>query len=330
MGSAITPKAFKLLLWAATLSLAAGMQQEPERPVLLVMGPETSAFNETLESIREEVGEYFQVTYRTINKETLYERFELYVTTLDPKLLVLLDNPALLHYRHFQNKYQGVRATPPAIASMAVYIGEALEKLSIKNIMGINYEVPLVSSVSSLRPLIGKPVERVGVLYRKKFSGFIETQRRYCRLEQIELVGFELDNHEKDFYKAIRKGLRHLIRAEKVDAVWVLNDRELLVGNLVGAWQDRLKFFKKPVIVGVEPLIRKQNFGNFAVLPDHYSLGTQVAEISLEIMQNNWQIAQDGRLLEPRSSLKLLKVDFARKFLRLKEEALEEVDVLVD
>lgn len=330
MGSTITPLTFKLLLWVATLCLAAGMQGESEPPMLLVLGPETSAFNETLVSVREELADHFQVVYRTINKQTLYERFELYVTSLEPKLLVLLDNPALLHYRLYQRKYEGTRTVPPAIASMAVYIGEVLEKLNIKTITGINYEVPLVSSVSSLRPLIGKPIERVGVLYRNKFSSFIETQRGYCKLEQIELVGYEVKNHEKDFYKTIRLGLRQLIRGEKVDAIWVLNDRELLAGNLLTAWQDRLKYFKKPVIVGVEPLIKRQNFGNFAVLPDHFSLGTQVAEISLEIMQNNWRIAEDGLLLEPRSSLKLLKIDFARKFLKIEEETLAEIDVLVD
>ena len=73
----------------------------------------------------------------------------------------------------------------------------------------------------------------------------------------------------------------------------------------------------------------KFRFGSFAVLPDHTALGVQAANILFELQENEWQVG-DKELEEPVAVEKVLLVPFAEKYMTLKDNALDQIDVQVE
>jgi hypothetical protein len=216
---------------------------------------------------------------------------------------------------------------PPAIAVMALFIDNNIETL--QNVAGIRYEVPAVTSFTSLRNLIDKPVNRIGVIYRKSVSPFIERQQALCEREKLVLVGAEVPDRDENIKRSLRGALNKLILEDKVDALWVLNDSVLLNAVAVrDVWVPKLKRFRKPVIVGVRPLIEDWELGNFAVLPDHQGLGKQISELVYDMTDEGWDRSQ-ALVIDPTSSFSILKVKFAERYLDLKKERLGQVDVLL-
>ena len=210
---------------------------------------------------------------------------------------------------------------------MALFIENNLQSLT--NVAGIRYEVPAVTSFTSLRNLIKKPVNRIGVIYRHSVAPFIERQNRLCQREKLTLIGYELPDRETNLKRSLRRALNHLILKEKVDALWVLNDSALL--NLTAVrdvWVPKLRRFRKPVIVGVRPLIEDWELGNFAVLPDHQGLGKQVSELVYDMTSEDWQ-GENPIVIDPTSSFSILKVKYAERYLDLVKDRLGQVDVLL-
>ena len=100
---------------------------------------------------------------------------------------------------------------------------------------------------------------------------------KFCAREGIELVGVLLPNQRKNKVKEISQALKKLLKKDKVDAMWVLNDNILLDAKLMkNAWIPATQKYKIPMMVGVEVLVNPRlNFGTIAILPDHYAFGVQ-------------------------------------------------------
>lgn len=313
-------------LFAWLLTLWGMMVFGQTQPDLLIVGPAGADFLEVSETVKEELGNDFQTHFKRVESQTSFARFEGYIQEIQPDLIVLMDNPAVTLFRQYQQKHQREQV-PPAIAVMALFVENNLQDLT--DVAGIRYEVPAVTSFTSLRNIINKPVNRIGVIYRRSVRTFIERQNRLCEREQLTLVGYELPDRETNFKRSLRRAINHLILEEKVDALWVLNDSALLSATAVrDVWVPKLRRFRKPIIVGVRPLIEDWELGNFAVLPDHQGLGKQVSELVYDMTADDWQ-GGPPVVIDPTSSFSILKVKFAERYLQLERKRLGQVDVLL-
>ncbi|CAM2007131.1 hypothetical protein [Acanthopleuribacter pedis] len=337
MANAIAPILHALFdprLWLLVF-LFQGATLHAAKNRLLVLGPDSLGYDQVLTALNDELEDEFDIVQRTVHRETPYRDFERHILEVQPDLMVLMDNVTISYYRFFQDRHRGRLKFPPAIVTMALFVDQSI--LGMENVVGVRYEVPPILSLTHLRALIDNPVERVGVLYRAEHANYFNDQKILCAREGIELVGYKVEVSfqkgggeamSKIFSKEIRNGLKYLVATENVDVLLVLNDNKLLNERDVrNVWLPRLKRFRKPILVGVETLMDIPHFGNFGVLPDHYGLGQTVGNLAIEIKENDFALFSKGAT-DPHSVRKHLDRKFARKYLDIQPDKLNEVDVL--
>jgi hypothetical protein len=245
--------------------------------------------------------------------------------TLRPKIVILFDNLPIVLYKAYQRSLPDSLPVVPTVSLLAVNIDRVIR--SLKNAVGIRYEIPVVTSTVNMRFLLGVPLENVGVVYRDFMGDVIETNRQYCRKEGINVISYSLPNEKLDYAYALRKGLKSLLADQKVKVLWVVNDNVLLVPALIdNVWAPMARKYGVTVIVGVESLVSPLiNFGTYAVLPDHRALGSQVAEMVYRIMDKNWNT--DGLKIQPPVSIyDIVNLSQTPKRFPIKDNRLGEID----
>jgi hypothetical protein len=293
--------------------------------IILAIHPPGDEFSKTITSLETNLDEAIQVKRYATKKNSTWSSIRSEINLKPIKAFFLLDNSSLTIYKDYLGSLSESDTPIPAIATMAIQLKTVSSGLPI---LGINYEIPAVTSVVNLRVVSKKTINKVGVLFRGDMNDFIEKNKEYCQIENIELIPIELTKEKKGrLIREIKKGLRHLIKKEKVDAIWVLNDNIILnEKTLQKGWVSILKKSKIPVIVGLESLINtKLNFGNFAVTPDNISLGSQISDMVFELQDNNWVLSQK-RIDEPLSVLKFINTTLANKKRFLLKSGLSTID----
>lgn len=312
-------------LWFCSSFMAAWAQKEK----ILIVRPENRHFFTAESRIREDLGDRFTLISVRVEKHTSYEHLEKALEKHQPKLIVLMDQPAIRHYRAWVKSQPPDFKPVPVVTLMAVYLEREVEDLP--NATGIKYEIPGVVILTNLRSLIGQKVEKVGVLYRTNLSYFFEAQKQKLEIEQIELVGREITTtSSRRMPRDIKRALSQLIQKEKVDAIWVLNDSVLVNSTLVThAWLPALRRFDKPVVVGVRQLVQEGvNLGSFAVVPDHAELGGQTASLIERIVENDWR-ADNIPVADPISVLKIFNRGNLTDAIDIDPTYLQELDELI-
>ncbi len=332
----------KRIVWMlAALSLAAACRKEATRPsdqvvieatarrantpAVLVLLPRSPSAEATLLGLRDELGEEYDFVPRVIEESTRPEDVADFVRDARPVAVVAMNNPTLRLYRAFQESAPPEMVRIPVVAVLSSFLRET--STGIRNLTGVIYEVPLVTSLVNLRVLLKQPLKKIGVLHRPAFRGFVEEQRSLAEAEGFEVVAIEVQATAED----VKNGIARLRQDEKVDAIWVLNDNALLDRDkLTRGWLPAFKRNKTPVVVNVASLLSKRvDFGTFAVLPDHRALGVQAAGLLGQLAEHNFNA--DGLDLEyPLSVEKVLDVEFARKNLDVEEKQIATVDRLVE
>jgi hypothetical protein len=66
------------------------------------------------------------------------------------------------------------------------------------------------------------------------------------------------------------------------------------------------------------------------VLPDHVALGAQAASLVFDIADQSWVIPPDAQVLLPLSTTTAVDLTQARAHFSLREDALRQVDRIVD
>ncbi|MBD3315920.1 MAG: hypothetical protein GF344_09050 [Chitinivibrionales bacterium] len=245
-----------------------------------------------------------------------------------PSLVVLLDNKSIALFRKYQHEVD-TTAQMPSIAFMASFVNDELA--SLQNATGIAYEIPLVTSAVALRSLIEGTCNNIAVIHRERFAPFIEENKRFCARERIKLHSFSISDKTTDFEKELRSKLKAVRKHGDIDGLWILNDNVLLSQKLIQkAWLRELKRMKLPVIVGVEVLVNPEfNFGTFAVLPDHRSLGFQAAELVYTAWDNDWDVSSIN-VQQPLSVYKVINYKQANKYFKLSKDDIKGVDKILE
>lgn len=243
-----------------------------------------------------------------------------------PVGLVLMNNPTVAAYREYQRS-RGTQDFPPAVVVMTSFLDDPARQL--KRATGISYEVPLITVMTNLRKLIALPAERVGVVVRKPLHGFVDRQIELARREQVVVVKEQVgaDPNPSEVKRAIRR------LKQQTDVIWILNDDHLLSPRLITeAWLPGLDERPwKPTIVGAASLVSAtHSFGTFAVLPDHLALGSQAANLLLDIAADGWTVQANAVVQLPLSTTTTMDLVQVRERFALRSNALEQVDRILE
>jgi hypothetical protein len=292
---------------------------------ILVLMPDSSGAKSALVGLQEEVGEDLNLITQYVDSSTSVEDLSNFFKSSSPKAVILMNNPTVNLYKKYQASLDPATKHPPALMMMASFLRQTSS--GVKNGTGINYEIAAITCFVGLRNILDQPIRRVGVIHRDVFDDFISEQKAMAAQEKIEIVAKRLST--KNVKSSLKKAIKSLTNSDEVDAIWILNDNVLLNKKLIlKSWLPALKRNEKPVLVNVQGFVSSR-FGSFAVLPDHTALGVQAANLLFDLQENDWQVG-DKDLEEPVAIVKVLLVPFAKKYLKLKENALDQIDVQVD
>lgn len=292
----------------------------------LVIRGQNHVFDEILLGIRDDLEKELILVEMVIDKNTSNKNIEQVFNKNAPRLIILMGNKAVNLYGKYQSSHDSSNF-PPAVVIGALFIDKFA--LNLKNTTAIRYEIPAVTSVVTLRSILDKPINKIGVVYREWMSEIIEENRKYCEAEDIELIGIELPNKIKNVSKSIKLALNKL--SSEVDALWILNDNNLLTKeSLIKTWIPHRKNSKLPAIVGIKQFVSQIKLGSFAVVPDNYALGAQAAGIIFEIKDNNW-LLESTEIQHPVSVNTFINVtDLAEKGLSFQSKNLNQVDEIIE
>lgn len=312
---------FQLCLLTSLIS-AKGLFAEENA---LVIRGQTASFDDVVKGMVDDLDGELTIKELVVSKDLSVKDIETEFKKSKPKLVVLVGNKAVNLYASFQENNKDMDF-PPAIAMAALFIDKFVSKL--KNAKAIRYEIPAVTSLVAMRNILGTPVKKVGVIYREWMDDLIEENARYCKAEGIELVPIKLANKESNVESAIKKALDKF--DDSVDAIWILNDNELLTASALGnAWIPLRGKSKVPGIVGIKMFMTKFQLGSFAIVPDDYGLGVQAAGIIFELKDNDWQFENDD-VVQPVSVKKFINVStLESKGVKYQQAMLNQVDEVV-
>ena len=293
---------------------------------VLVIHPDSESATQVLAGMTDEIGEDLKIVSVEFTSDMTIEALGSVLEMHSPDALVLMNNPTVDLYRAYQQSQPKGTTFPPAVMMLASFLEKA--SVGIQNATGINYEVAAVSSMVNLRNIVESKVERIGVIYRDVFDDFIQEQATMAAQEKLQFVTRRVRTGNVD--RELKPLLRQLL-VDDIDALWVLNDNQLLSPKTVAkVWLPALKHNGFPVVVGVQALVSSDfRFGTFALLPDHEALGVQAAQLLFELEENEWQ-ADDIPVQEPVAVKKVLNVSQARRLTKVNDDALRNIDVLID
>jgi putative ABC transport system substrate-binding protein len=286
--------------------------------------PPSANFQDVRRSLVAEIKRDFNVATLSVTSSTVMEDLAAAIQRTAPTCIVLMNNATVGLYREYQRAHLGQGPMPPSVVVMASFVDEL--RPTLVNATGIAYEVPGVTAFVDLRSVINAQVRRVGVVYRPSFRQFIDRQKQLAEREQIELVPIEVG---KGIYAdRLRSALHGLLIDQRVDALWMLNDNELIKSSeyLDQTWRAELRNVNVPLVVGVANLVNpRMPLGSFAVVPDHEALGLQAANLIFDLSDNGWRAEEHGVEL-PLSVKTLADVRELREKFGLKDDALQHID----
>lgn len=291
------------------------------RDTILVCMPETVQTQQAWTGLNDELAQEFGLVALRVEHRTDSEAIAEAVERYKPSGVVLMNNPTVTAYRHFERLVQPA-ARIPNVSIMTSFL--QARRLG-PNSTGVAYEIPLITSVTHLRKILAERVDRVGVVYRRSLARFVGEQRELAGREKIGIIGEEVseDPNESEIKRALR------LLKQRVDAVWVLNDDHLLTPKLISrGWLPGLNELPwRPTIVGAENLVAAGlSFGTFAVLPDHTELGTQAANVIYDIADEGWKLPESYQTQEPLSTKTTLDLVQVNERFHLLPDALAHVD----
>ncbi len=306
----------ELLLIRDHDSLIGNMDKEP----LLIIRVAGKNFEQVVLGLSEELTEEFFLHELIVNKSTQKAQIAPKIKEISPKIVVLMDNISINLYKGYQKGLPQSVSIIPSVSVMASFMDMAIKDM--ENATGIFYEVPLVTSVVNLRAILSShSFDKVGVVHREFMNHAISLNQKYSAREHVELITYPIPN-KGNIKSELKTALNQL--GKKVDAFWIPNDNKLINAALLkSVWTDFAKEFRKPIITGVESLVKpKFEFGTFAVIPDSIQLGTQAAEMVFDAMENNWEV-ETGSVTPPRSVYKIINLEQAERLFQVDKEKLQ-------
>lgn len=311
---------------ARYVEIASAGSAAPSAPTILVCMPATSQTAEVWTGLKDELGADYRLVAVEVDGASESARIAEAMQRHRPAGLVLMNNPTAAAYRSYQ-RTSGLSRFPPAVIVMTSFLDGQSQ---IRAATGISYEIPLITVVTNLRKLMASPIERIGVVVRAPLVSYVERQAALAQREQIAVLmeAVSAMPNASELKRALRR-----LKGAGADAIWILNDDRLLNPRLITeAWLPGLNERPwTPAIVGAASLVSPvHSFGTFAVLPDHTALGAQAAGLVLDIADNQWELSADAEVQLPLSTTTTMDLVQAKERFELRNDALSQVDRILE
>lgn len=208
------------------------------------------------------------------------------ISKFKPDLLIGFDTIALKYISEIQ-KIPKFKNTP--ILAISVYLEWQIERLGLKNISGISYEVSAYQLLTNFRYLTEKPIHKVLMPYRKSvYNKRYETEKVALQKENIQLIPFNVEekgNSINEIHYTLKSKLHHKIITHNVDALWVLPDSAMInYKTLNSIWLPASNKGIPFLSVLEKFATREFDFCTFINSPDHNSLGVQLSEMVQDVI----------------------------------------------
>lgn len=252
-----------------------------------------------------------------------------------PKLAVLLGNTSVKIYKDYQKKQIALHANGqqkdynpiPSVALLGLQLDQEIKDL--ENATGILYEVPMVTAAVKLRTIMGGKLQRIGVVHRPIMQNYVTLNAKIGTLEDFELVAERVT--ARTSASDLKRALKQLSKRD-VDAIWVLNDSQLLTPRMVrSSWIKQFMRMRIPVIVGAPNLVNATlPMGVLSVHPDLEALGLQASNMILEIKRRDWD-ASEFMIQHPLSVSTKFNFGLSKQWrIPIDEKSLQEIDELIE
>lgn len=256
--------------------------------VLIVRKP-SKHFAVVRKSIAAELEGHTIIDY-ILDKDSAYAGFKSMILVKKPDLMVLMDNAAVKMGLALGKEEDQFLRSIPAVATMALNLNKLLK--NNKRIAGIAYEVPGFTVITQFRQILAKPIKKVLVMYRKsEFTDTIKDLKFRLSREKIDLIALNAEAKGKDLESInqfLEDNIKTRVSRNKIDAVLVLSDNILLNTKSFGnIWLKKAKTIGIPFLCGIDRFVSREiDFCTYGASPNHESLGEQVAELILAILED--------------------------------------------
>ncbi len=277
-------------LWlAGMLMLASAVGRSHAAIRLLAITPNGAPFQQALKGLESDLGDRYTVQRFDATLPNAADSLQVVIRSFSPQGLVLMDSKAILLIKNMQGNDNEL-ASLPKFVLMTLKAEGAIRGLN--NVAGIKFEVPAYTIFTNLRILSRRDFQRIGVIYRKNFSAFIEESEKFLSKEKMDLVGVCLDCGVPGQVNAgtisgkLMEGIASLVN-QKMDVYWMLADNSLVnEKTLQEFWLTRLKKEGIPVVVPLPNLASLElKLGMFGVWPDYQQLGMQAAQQVIQVFE---------------------------------------------
>lgn len=303
-------------------SMLYGAKKDP----VMIIRQNGQEFDIVSQAIISEIQNQFTVHQLIVTKKSSVANVSAEIRSVDPKLVVLMDNLPIALYKNYQSGINDSSKYIPSIALMGVLIEETVKNL--KNATGISYEIPVITGVMSLQSIVHEEIGKVGIVHREFLNTFIQKNKMFCEKEGVDLVTVSLPDKSNSFKIQSKKALEELITVQGVKVIWMPIDNVLLNQEILNeVWLPIISKHSIAVIVGAE-ILTHMKFGTIAVLPDHVSLGKQAADLIFEVKENHWKVPS-SQVQPPLAVHKVVNYRQMKKLFDVSESALRGIDKIV-
>ena len=296
--------------------------------------PVEGKFLTLIEEMRKQAGGDYHFTTIDMNKSVSIKEIADQCKSNDVRALILMDTKAIkvaLEMERFDSSFKSL----PKFALMTLMVESTVRGLS--NIAGIKFEVPFYTIITNFRIISEKDISKVGIFYRKSFTGVIEESKKYLSREGITIcpVCVDCDGKQKadpeNALKIMNASLNKLIIDDKIDLFLIPADNLIVNSNsLVKFWINKIKRMKVPVVAPLDMLAsEKLGTAIFAADPDLLQLGMQAVSLINEHFENNTPMEKIG--FEPTISIKsTLNMRVAREIeWKIKKDKLGRITTII-
>lgn len=278
----------KLTLWIL-LSMVFFSQNAWSKSKVRVLTQEQRKVMAFVEKLRSFTNNNIHYEIEFVDKNLTFDGFKTLAQTGKYDLNILVDNKLLEFQQQFNEKFSPLKA----LSVLSLNIDDVLKDR--RHIVGVRFEPPVFTLVTSFRYLFDYKIERVLTFYRKGiFDGQVEKARRDLLKAGIKLEAIEIE--EKPSIEASIQSA--LLKAQNTlsDAIWIPLDSVLLGADFFTKyWLPFSKDIKKPILAQVEELASsKLNFASYAISTDMVDLADQVHQLVEAILLQKLPIAEIG------------------------------------
>jgi hypothetical protein len=210
-----------------------------------------------------------------------------------PAAIVLIKNRAVDAYRKYLSFHPARDSRQVPVLCLMASSDEA-QIQSITNAGGILNNVPVVTSVASLRMLLNREFSNIGAVVAASRSAALQDEIGSCRRERLNVVEIPVaDTQSLRACRQLKKHVSELIRLRKIDVLLITADSQTLTPQIVkSVWEPLSESFDIPIILsGSVPDDITSDFSTMCIVPDDYGYGMQAAGRLFELKDNGWQAA---------------------------------------